>query len=115
MSMETATYKTSTIFVSTGERTRVFRSIEDVPLSLRKRLTENIAGPNSRTLIVADRRGREYLFRALKRAGKQAATTKEFSQPKRKRFSLQGWRGFSLEFGLLSILGVAGWALVYWK
>lgn len=115
--METTTYKTSTIFVSTGQRTRVFRSIEEVPAALRKKLNDNIGGPNSRTLIVADRRGREYLFRALKHATSQAAAA-ESRHSFRDRESISRWRVFReywLEIGLIGLLGVASWTLLYWK
>ena len=113
--METSTYKTSTIFVSTGQRTRVFRSMEDLPVSLRKKLNENIAGPNSRTLIVADRRGREYLFRALKQATRQVAVKRGSDARTRARAMWSDWRAYSIEFGLIGLLGIAGWALLYWK
>ena len=115
--METSTYKTSTIFVATGQQTRVFRSIDDVPASLRKKLNENIAGPNCRTLIVADRRGREYLFRALKRASAQDRPVSA-SQPARVRRLVTRWsdlRDCWLEVGLIGLLGIASWALFHWK
>ena len=115
--METSTYKTSTIFVSTGQRTRVFRSIDEVPAALRKKLNDNIAGPNCRTLIVADRRGREYLFRALKRATAHAGPVNA-CQTARGRGLITRWtdvRDYWLEIGLIGLLGVASWALFHWK
>ena len=104
------------IFVSTGQRTRVFRSIEDVPADLRRKLNDNIAGPNCRTLIVADRRGREYLFRALKRANAESPVNP--SQPDRFQAFVRRWtdlRDYWLEIGLIGLLGVASWALFNWK
>src|SRR5688572_10209139 len=106
--METSSYKTSMIFVSTGQRTRVFRSIEDVPADLRRKLNDNISGPNCRTLIVADRRGREYLFRALKRVNAESPITT--SQPAGFHRLIRRWtdlRDYWLEIGLIGLLGVA--------
>ena len=105
------------IFVSTGQRTRVFRSIDDVPADLRRKLNDNIAGPNCRTLIVADRRGREYLFRALKRANAESPTNTA-AQPARVHGLIRRWadlRDYWLEIGLIGLLGIASWALFNWK
>lgn len=114
--MDTSTYKTSTIFVSTGRRTRVFRSMEEVPLPLRQRLHDNIAGPNARTLIVADRRGREYLFRALKRAtGPTTSQVRNDATGESLRVRWAVARGYWLEMGLIGMLGLASWALFQWK
>jgi hypothetical protein len=115
--METATYKTSTILVSTGQHTQVFRSIEDLPAGLRKKLNDNITGPNCRTLIVADRRGREYLFRALKRASAQDGPVSAIQAGRVQKLvpSLSELRCYWLEIGLISLLGVASWALFHWK
>lgn len=59
------TVKTSTIFVSTGGKTRVFRSLTDIPPNLRRRLEESTNGFNSATILIADRKGREEIVRAL--------------------------------------------------
>lgn len=60
-----ATIKTSTIFISVGERTRVYRSVDDVPPKLRRKLTESTNGLNSATILIADRNGREELMKAI--------------------------------------------------
>jgi hypothetical protein len=113
--MDTSTYKTSTILVSTGKRTRVFKSIEDMPARLRKRVSENMAGPNSRTLVVADRRGREYLMKALNRAAKSYAPGRK---PKSRREIVRPGSAVGrhwLEIGLITLLAVTSWALFQWK
>jgi hypothetical protein len=115
--MQSSTYKTSTIFVSTGRKTRVFRSIEDVPAPLRKKLHANIAGPNSRTLIVADRRGREYIFRAMKRAASPGLPAPGRSSINSARLQAR-WddlKPYWLEIWLVGMLGLASWALFHWK
>jgi hypothetical protein len=63
--MAQLTARTSTIFIATSERTRVYRSVEDVPLVLRRKLLECTRGMNSATILIADKQGREELVRAL--------------------------------------------------
>jgi hypothetical protein len=63
--MEKLTAKSSTIFIATGEETRVYRSVRDIPPALRRRLEESTNGTNSATILIADKRGREELVRVL--------------------------------------------------
>jgi hypothetical protein len=118
--MQTSTFKTSTIFVATGKRTRVFQSIDDVPTGLRKRLSDNLSGPNTRTLIVADRRGREYLLKALQRVTSGPGLHHPVAiqlEAHHERFS-QAWttaKRYWLEIALIGLLGAAGWGLFYLK
>jgi hypothetical protein len=63
--MEKLTAKSSTIFIATSDETRVYHSVRDVPPDLRKRLEETTSGSNSATILIADKRGREELVRAL--------------------------------------------------
>ena len=59
------TAKSSTIFITSGNRTHVYRSIADVPPALRRKLNASTRGLNSATILIADKRGREELVRAL--------------------------------------------------
>src|SRR5919202_1743892 len=63
--MERLTVKTSTIFISVGSKTKVFRSVDDVPPRLRRKLQESTTGLNAATILIADRKGREEIVRAL--------------------------------------------------
>jgi hypothetical protein len=63
--MAQLTARTSTIFVATSDKTRVYHSVEDVPLALRRKLLECTRGINSATILIADKQGREELVRAL--------------------------------------------------
>jgi hypothetical protein len=63
--MQRVTVKTSTIFIAKGGKTRVYHSVNDVPPLLRKQLEDSTNGFNSRTILIADRRGREEIVRAL--------------------------------------------------
>jgi hypothetical protein len=64
--MSRVTLKSSTIFISVGDKTRVFRSVEDVPGPLRKKLEQSTNGIHSATILIADRRGREEILRAIR-------------------------------------------------
>lgn len=64
--MQRVTLKTSTIFIAKGDTTKVYNSLAEVPQALRKELEESTNGFNSATILIADRRGREEVRRALK-------------------------------------------------
>lgn len=63
--MALLTQRTSTIFVAIGDQTHVYRSVEEIPPALRRKLQEKTRGMNSATILIADKRGREELVRAL--------------------------------------------------
>lgn len=63
--MEKLTAKSSTIFIATSDETHVYRSVGEVPPHLRRRLEQSTSGSNSATILIADKRGREELVRAL--------------------------------------------------
>lgn len=63
--MAVVTAKSSTIFIATSESTQVYHSVNEVPAQLRRRLRETTQSPSSATILIADKRGREELIRAL--------------------------------------------------
>lgn len=63
--MSRQTVKTSTIFVSVGKKTRVYSSVDEVPPTLRRKLEEATNGLNAATILIADRRGREEILKAI--------------------------------------------------
>src|ERR1700689_3056838 len=64
--MSRVTLKSSTIFISVGGKTEVYRSVADVPPSLRKKLEQSTNSINSATILIADRKGKEEIRRAIR-------------------------------------------------
>src|SRR6266852_5943179 len=58
--------KTSTILISSGERQTVYRSVEEVPDSLKRQLIRSTNGLNSATIVIADRQGRKEIAKAIR-------------------------------------------------
>lgn len=63
--MASLTARSATIFVASTAGTHVYRSVDDVPPELRRKLIETTRGVNSATILIADKRGRQELVRAL--------------------------------------------------
>ncbi len=58
--------KRSMVLISRGEIRSVYGSVEEVPEPLRQQLIESTKGLNSATVLIADRRGREEITRAIR-------------------------------------------------
>ena len=123
--MHRFTLKTSTIFIAKGRKTRVYRSVQEVPRRLRQELEESTNGFNSATILIADRRGREEIVRALhglpsalrsrlapslkKDAAPAAAATKA-ARPL-VWFLRRNW----IQIALPGAVGLAVWAALSWR
>ena len=59
-------YQSSTVLISAGGTEQIYRSVEDVPDSLRHRLLKSTNSPNSATILIADRRGRQEIAKAMR-------------------------------------------------
>jgi hypothetical protein len=109
--MARVTMRTSTVFVATGEKTNVYRSIDEVPEPMRRRLEATTNGANSATILIADRNGREELVRAIQGQSSRVQFRVVSAQQKRgerrqvRERSYQGW----LELSLLGVLAVLLW------
>jgi hypothetical protein len=119
--MSRLTLKSSTIFISIGERTEVYRSVEDVPPGLRKKLEQSTNGINSATILIADRRGREEIVRAIRglpsnlRSRLSATLRSEAQSPTKRRNMPLVYLRRSAEFLIPPALGIAVWLLFSWK
>ena len=60
------TFQTSTVMISAQGADRVYRSVDEVPQALRTRLLRSTNGANSATILIADRRGRKEIAKAMK-------------------------------------------------
>jgi hypothetical protein len=56
------------VLISAGGSERVYRSVDDVPARLRTRLIKSTNSPNSATILIADRRGRREITRAMRKS-----------------------------------------------
>lgn len=118
--MALVTAKSSTIFIGTKDSTQIYHSVEEVPATLRRRLKETTQSPTSATILIADKRGRDELIRALQgepsdvqcrladtlRSRSTERSARERLQTQRK--SVRRW----LEFLLPAAIGVSLWFLV---
>jgi len=123
--MHRFTLKTSTIFISKGRKTRVYRSVKEVPKRLRQELEESTNGFNSATILIADRRGRQEVMRALH--GMPSALrnrlTPSLQSPTELapapapvnrplvRFLKRNW----MQIALPGTIGLAAWAALHWQ
>ncbi len=118
--MAQLTAKSSTIFIATGHETRVYRTVEDVPLELRQKLIDCTRGINSATILIADKRGREELVRALQgrpsevqcRLVENIRSRQPDPQPKPEAVSRFRLIGTWLELLLPVIAGLSLWIAV---
>jgi len=62
----TGLFQTSTVLISTGAADLVYRSVDEVPARLRTKLLKSTAGANSATILIADRRGRREIAKAMR-------------------------------------------------
>ena len=77
--------KTSTILISAGEMQSVYRSVEEVPDSLKRQLLSSTNGLNSATIVIADREGRKEIAKAIRNlptSGKSAETPSARLRPR---------------------------------
>ena len=59
-------FQSSTVLISTEGADKVYRSVDDVPYPLRHRLLKSTNSPNSATILIADRRGRQEITKAMR-------------------------------------------------
>ena len=59
-------FQTSAVLISSGGTEMVYRSVEEVPAGLRSQLVKSTNGTNSATILIADRRGRQEIAKAMR-------------------------------------------------
>ena len=73
----------STILISAGATDGVYRNVKEVPPPLRKQLLKSTSGLNAATILIADRRGRHELAKAIRisRARCSRSSCRRFWEP----------------------------------
>lgn len=79
------TFQTSTVLISAGGEDLVYRSVDEVPPRLRSRLMRSTSSSNSGTILIADRRGRKEIARAMRKATAPASRFSDWLTPQRRR------------------------------
>ncbi len=108
--MDRVTIKSSTIFISVGDKTEVFQSLEEVPPALRKKLHDSTNGMNAATILIADKRGREEIVKAIQGLpngvrSRIASSLGAKVEPPKPRFDWRTW----LEILLPAAVGLLIW------
>ncbi len=114
--MSRVTLKSSTIFISVGNKTEVYRSVNDVPPPLRKQLEQSTNGIHSATILIADRKGKEEIVRAVRGLPSNLRSRLGSSLGDETGESRRAWRwpGFCrnwVEIALPPAIGLAVWLL----
>jgi hypothetical protein len=115
--MSRVTLKSSTIFISVGNKTEVYRSVEDVPPRLRKKLEQSTNGINSATILIADRKGKEEIVRAIRglpSSLRSRLTTSLRNEARRESRVQSRWPAIYQDWAELlfpAAIGLAAWLL----
>lgn len=64
-------FKSSAVWVGTRSGIGVYRSLDQVPAGLRTRIRRSLDSDHSFTILIADKRGRQELVKALAEPGKR--------------------------------------------
>ena len=108
--MERLVQKTATILVCLRGRSRWYRSVEEMPQTLRKKLRETTSGPNAATLVIADENGRKEIMKLAAKASASLESRLVESMLGRKG-RVRHW----LEVGLVAGIGVCLYLLTAWR
>ena len=96
-------FQTSTVLISSGGAELVYRTVEEIPTGLRTRLLKSTSGGNSGTILIADRRGRKEIAKAM---GKLPGS--------RNGSSAAEWLTRSRKRGIAAVVVLLALALVAW-
>lgn len=114
--MERITQKYSTILIASGRETRIYRSVHDVPQTLRRKLVEITSSRNAATLLIADENGRQEILKSLHGLPSAVQTRwlrsllSRRARPSPGRVILRNWRQIA-EFTVLAAIGLLLWLI----
>ena len=112
--MERYRKRTSTIIIAMGDKTQCYRSLKEVPASLRRKIASTTSGGNCATLLIADENGQEEIRRSLQGRALSGYLKNESRPPRPALYWLCGaaLRRFGMEVLLLGSLGAGIWLLL---
>lgn len=64
--MQHGAFKSSTILISSGKKTRIYRSPTELPADMRQKLEEITSGDGAFQVVIADRAGRRAIQEAIR-------------------------------------------------
>jgi hypothetical protein len=99
--------KTSAVLIAAGGERQVYRSVAEVPASLRKILQDSTSSRNSATILIADRRGKEEIAKALERVSETSPEPAESPVRRVLGLSMRNWIGVAIGFAS----GVLAWMI----
>ena len=85
--------KTSSVLIAAGGGCQLYKSVSDVPAGLRKTLQETTNSRNSATILIADRRGKEEIAKALERIAEAPPAPAPVPAQPQPAFSWRNWAG----------------------
>jgi hypothetical protein len=97
--------KTSAVLIAAGGERQVYRSVADVPANLRKILQDSTNGANSATILIADRRGKEEIAKALERVSDLPPAPVAIPAWRMLGLSWRNWVGIAIGF----VSGLMAW------
>jgi hypothetical protein len=121
MAGQRITQKYSTILIAADDEYAAYRSVHEVPESLRKKLIETTTGRNAITILIADENGRQEILRSLHGlpSSVQSRWVRSILAPHRHGrnpayFVLRHWRQV-VEFALLASIGLVLYLLTTFR
>jgi hypothetical protein len=107
--------RTSTVMIATGDEHSFYRSVQEVPETLRRRLIETTNSANSGMIVIADRAGKEHWTEVVARREPEqteAVAQAEPTQEPAPAAPPQGFAGLSWAAwaGILLFLGASATA-----
>jgi hypothetical protein len=108
---EAGTFQASTVLISAAGAERVYRSVDEVPPRLRTQLLKSTNGSNSATILIADRRGRKEIARAMRKL--PASRQRRLAKPVLGQGDRVAWLTPRRRIGLLVAIALSVGALIW--
>jgi len=104
--------KTSTVMIAAGGENSFYRSVQEVPESLRRRLIETTNSENSGMIVIADRAGKEQWTEVVAHREAQAVLHEPDADPEKAVVPAHGFAGLSWAAWAGMLLFLAAGAMI---